>query len=1425
MTNGVGMTYCEGSMSSLDPRTPEHDACGVGFLADLSHRASHDVIRLSLEAAAAMAHRGARAADGRTGDGAGLLVETPRAIYLRELAADHIRVPERHLGAVCLFLPRDFDDAAAARAKIEQAVRLGEVSPLRWRVPAVDTDVLGEYSRRTAPPYEQLLVDMGPGNVRERMRVVRRIVTRTVRDIPGAVVVSASATKVVYKALLSAPELGDYFSDLRDPAFVSRFAVFHQRFSTNTSPQWRLVQPFNYIAHNGEINTVTGNRAWMQARGVAIRPWASDSMNFNIAVDAMLGAGYRIDEAVDLMLSPAVDPSDDRLRAYYDAHIPTVEPWDGPAAIVFADGDTVGAALDRSGFRPLRWCRTASGKVLAASEIGVVDFGDDEIVERGRLGPGERIVVRFASDSLVRPEQFRAERRQRADFRSIIKSWTFKLPEPQPTGTVNDPAVDRDFVRFGYTKDELKDIVTPMAAGSGEAVSSMGDDAALPFLERRMPIATYLRQKFAQVTNPPIDSLREGFVFDMRAWVGSGDTNGDVPSPSSIVMLDTAVLDETAFDDVRFDARLVQRRIALELGDDRLERRIAAICDEAENAVRDGASYIVLDDRGVRVPVPAILAAGAVHQRLTAVGLRMQASIAVADGFARDAHSIATVISVGANIVSPWLALRGAERAGTRAAFLYAVRSGLIKIMAKLGICSLRSYVGAQTFESLGLAREVAEMCFPGMHVHVPARGFADLEEDLHAWSTAADAGEELADRGMFRFRRDGIRHSFDPQLLKTLRGAAIKGDLDAFLELSDRLEQRAPINLRDLVEPIALGAAVPVESVEPAENIYSHFVTAAMSLGALAPEVHKTIAVAANRLGARSNSGEGGEERERYVRTPDSGRSRIKQVASGRFGVGATYLASADEIEIKMAQGSKPGEGGQIPGFKVSVEIAELRGATPGQGLISPPPHHDIYSIEDLAELIYDLRRANPKARIAVKLVAQAGIGYVASGVAKANADVIHISGFDGGTGASPLGSIKHAGLSWELGLVEVHHTLIANGLRSRVKLRVDGGFKTGRDVVIATMLGADDCGFGTTLLVALGCIYARQCHKNTCPVGIATQDAELRKKFKGTAEEAETFFRFIATDVQRRLAALGATSLDEIRGRSDLLRPRAELDDRDKAVDLSEVLRLPDRATMIDVREPELPHVDDTRDATEIVKLHPRDRAVGARLANSIVLRRADGETIAPQTRRYTGFAGQSFGAFLTEGLRLELDGDANDYVGKSIEGGTIVVRTPGHSNEPVIGNACFYGARGGSAFINAMAGERLAVRNSGGTVVVEGAGAHCCEYMTAGTVVVLGPVGRNVGSGMSGGEAFFLASSEEINARLGPTELRPVPLDAAAADRLRRLLQAHVEATGSSIATELLAAWPASIERFVRLAPGVLPDASSITAAQAIPVPSSR
>ncbi|GAC1492730.1 MAG: glutamate synthase large subunit [Vulcanimicrobiaceae bacterium] len=1374
-----------------------------------------------------MMHRGARAADGRTGDGAGILCETPRKLLARELTLADLHASPNHLAAICLFLPREPDAAAAARAVIEARVHSIDITPLRWRVPGTHDEILGEQALTTRPAFEQLIVDMGPGNVRERMRTAARLIEKALREFgPTAALLSCSATSVVYKALLSSDELGAYFDDLRDEMFASRFALFHQRFSTNSAPSWRLVQPFRHIAHNGEINTITGNRAWLEARGIKSAPGASDSYDFNTAVDSMVGSGYRVDEGVDMLLAPAIDASDARLKAYYDAHVPTVEPWDGPAAIVFADGDTIGAALDRTGLRPLRWCRTASNKVLCASEAGIVDFGDDPVVRRGRLGPGGRLVVRFASGEVVETDTFRNERRDRADFRDVVRTWDFALQASSDAPAAND--TNAQLHRFGCTREELKDVVGVLASAN-EPTSSMGDDAALAFFERRTPVAEYLRERFAQVTNPPIDPLREKLVFDLRAWVGSGDINGDIPAAGSIVALESAILSEHDFDTLRFDGRLTQHAVSLDLGSVSLRARLLAICDEAERAVRWGSSLLVLDDRSDVASVPALLATGAVHQRLVATGLRMQASIAVADGYARDSHAIAALIGVGANVVTPWLGLRAAGDAGHGVAFLGGLRAGLLKIMAKLGICTLRSYVGAQTFEAIGLHGEIVDLCFPGIKAHAPAVRMADIESDVRAWFATSRAGETpLPDRGSYRFRRDGVRHAFDPGVIKNLRATAMRGDYDAFEKLSDAMEEREPVSLRDLLTTVPLRAPIALEDVEPVSAIVQHFATAAMSLGAIASEVHGVIARAANRIGAKSNSGEGGEHSERYDRNVDRGRSKIKQVASGRFGLGVTYLASADEIEIKMAQGSKPGEGGQIPGHKVSAEIAMLRGAQVGQSLISPPPHHDIYSIEDLAQLIYDLRRAAPHARIAVKLVAQSGIGYVASGVAKADADTIHISGHDGGTGASPLSSIKHAGLPWEIGLVETHHALLANGLRSRVRLRVDGGFKSGRDVIIATLLGADEYGFGSALLVALGCIYARQCHKNTCPVGIATQDPELRKKFAGTEDEAIAYLEFIANDVRRRLAAMGARSLDELRGRSDLVRRRHLSDSRLHDVDLSEILRLPERPQ--NPRKPilEPTHLDDLVPrpwlsarkpwhAIPELPISPTDRAVGARLAHEFVQRRVAGESTGELLVRYHGSAGQSFGAFLTDGITLDLAGDANDYVGKSIEGGRIVVRGfPGmncdddvaRASEPVAGNACFYGARAGEGFIRGGAGERFGVRNSGGTLVVEGAGDHACEYMTAGFAAILGPVGKNFASGMSGGVAFVALSGRydplAHGLAMGPTTCRLGPARADDPDvaLLRATLERYAEVTGSPRAASLLGDWPRALARFAKL-----------------------
>jgi glutamate synthase domain-containing protein 2/glutamate synthase domain-containing protein 1/glutamate synthase domain-containing protein 3 len=1393
-----------------------HDACGIGFLADTTGHSSHDLVRLALQAVGAMSHRGARCADGKSADGAGIMLDIPRALLARDLESRGVVLERERIALAGVFLSRDPRRAPVLRGAIEAASRAAGATPLLWRSPAVHEDALGPYAHSTQPSYEQLVLDAGTGDRAERMRRVYHRIDRALQAYKDDAVclVSASASSIVYKALLSSDELAHYYADLTDPLVRSRFAVFHQRFSTNTAPSWRLVQPFRHLAHNGEINTISGNRAWLRARGIAVGTGSSDSHDLNIALDALLDAGYEVDEAVDLLLGAAVDPGDDRLRAYYEAHLPTIEHWDGPAALVFYHAGIIGAALDRSGFRPLRWWRTAHGMVLAASEAGVVDFAGDTIVERGRLGPGERLIVRLDSGAVVRPDRFRAQRRERGDFRDRVAMWSFGSAPPDSGG--DRPLTQYDLRRFAYTREDEKDVVGVMAAGAGEPVSSMGDDAAPAFLQGGEPLANYLRQRFAQVTNPAIDPLRESLVFDMRSYVGSGGIHGEIASTISTVALQSPVLDESTFDALCADARLNRYDVALALGEQSLQSRIAAIVDEAVLAVRRGATLIVLDDRAGGAAVPAVLAAGAVHQQLAREGLRMQASIVAADGYARDAHSIAAAIAAGANAVTPWLALRLASSSGGEGAFLSAVRAGLMKIMAKLGICTLRSYVGAQTFESLGLAREVVQTCFPDMPAHLPAVSFVDIESDIRAWhdDASSSADTALPDRGHFRFRREGVRRAFEPHVIKHLRATAMRGDYEAFERLSDAMEARVPIAPRDLLDVGPAGPPVSMESVAPVHEICADFTTAAMSLGALSAEAHETIARAADLAGARSNCGEGGEHPARFARRAGNARSAIKQVASARFGVGVTYLESADEIEIKIAQGSKPGEGGQIPASKVSEDIAALRGARAGQALISPPPHHDIYSIEDLAQLIYDLRRAAPHARIAVKLVAQRGIGAVASGVAKAGADVIHVSGHDGGTGASPLGSIKHAGLPWELGLAEVHEALTVNGLRSRVIVRVDGGLKHGRDVIVAALLGADQFGFGSALLVALGCIYARQCHKNTCPVGIATQDEQLRAKFSGTPEQGAAFFAFVAQDVRRRLAALGAPSLRAIRGRRDLLAKRVFEEGSFARVDVDELVR-PVAACIVPEGAPPKPpaHLDDavalpwesTDDSpASCMKIGPADRAVGARVAHHYARRRAQGGRAQPIALQYRGVAGQSFGAFLTDGMSLTLDGEANDYVGKGMEGGRVVVRGAGGDGEPAIGNTCFYGARGGEAFVRGAAGERFCVRNSGLHAVVEGAGDHACEYMTAGFVVILGRVGRNLAAGMTGGELFVL-NEDGAQLHQGPGDVRAAICspDDAGLPHVRRLLETHLALTQSAAARKILDAWPEAARAFWKFA----------------------
>jgi len=1486
-----------------DPRR-EQDACGVGFIVRLDGQKTHEVVRMAVEAVVRLSHRGALDADARTGDGAGILVRLPRAFLARETVRLGLRVPSIHQLAVAMvFLPSDPAAAAEARRIFTRAMADRQLQVLGWRPVPVCPDVLGDRARRDCPTIEQALIvpatDLTGLDYERRLYLARKTAEAHWRaqSIPDAYVVSCSHRTVVYKGLLVAKQLSAFYLDLADPDFASDFAIFHQRYSTNTLPSWPLAQPFRFLAHNGEINTLTGNVLWMQAReadltdsvwgpdGDVLRPvvvpGGSDSAMLDNVLELLVLSGRNVLHAVLMLIPEAWEARRDlppEWRAFYDFHASGMEPWDGPAAVAFTDGRYVGAVLDRNGLRPLRYQVLRDGWLIAASEAGVIDVAPERVLHRGRLGPGDIIAVDTATGTLLQKAEIlhrlTADRpyaqwvRRRFHFRPGRVSEA-SAPAPEPIG--------RWQRAFGWTHEDVRMVVKAMADQGQDLVWSMGDDTPLAVLSsRRRPLMFYFKQRFAQVTNPPIDPLRETLVMSLDVYLG--------PRPNFLeesldhvrsVHLTSPILSEADLEALLRSAPLRYRTLACHFPADdpaRLAPALEALLQEAEKAVDEGAELLVLTDRTLRpdrAPIPMLLAVSAVHHHLIRRGKRLQTDIVVETGAVWDIHHAALLIGFGAGAVCPYLLFATARHLAVQERDLgglspeeavercrRALEKGLLKIMAKMGISTLRSYRGAQVFEILGLSHEVAERYFP----HTPARlggiGLEDIAEDVLAWHRAAfrDGAESdrLPDIGYIRYRGDGEFHAFHPEMVRALHRAIETGAWEDYEHYLEVLRQAPPHTLRDLLEVVSDRPPVPLEEVEPAEDIIRrHFVVSGMSLGALSWAAHRTLAIAMNRLGARSNCGEGGEDPAEYRPQPGGDRAdhRIKQVASGRFGVTTEYLVRADELEIKIAQGSKPGEGGQLPGIKVSAFIAHVRHTVPGVTLISPPPHHDIYSIEDLAQLIYDLKVVNPHARVGVKLVAESGVGTIAAGVAKAYADYVHIGGMEGGTGASPLSSIKNAGCPWELGLAETQQALIRNGLRGRVRVRVDGGLKTGRDIIVAALLGAEEFGFGTAALVAMGCKMARQCHLNTCPTGIATQREDLvRARFRGTPEGVIRFFTFIAEEVRRWLAALGYRRLEEVVGRVDLLRPRPQVDHpRAARLDLTPLLAdvatgSEPRRCVQDRNDPPHPVFDDRvlaviRPALEQGKpvvyeatVQNSDLTIGARIAGEIV-RLYGLRGLPPRTveLRLRGTAGQSFGAFCVEGLRLVLEGEANDYVGKGMSGGEIVIRPPANApfrpeENVIVGNTVLYGATGGRVFIAGRAGERFAVRNSGAIAVVEGVGDHACEYMTQGCVVILGPTGWNFGAGMSHGRAYVYdpvgAFPERCNAewvvarRLPPEE----------AEELRQLLQDHWAATGSPRAASLLAEWPNCIDDFwvvePKVAPAVVPPTE--TAEQAAPVP---
>jgi glutamate synthase (ferredoxin) len=1493
-----------------DPRY-EHDACGIGFVARINGETSHDILTMALEALNNLEHRGAVADDAKTGDGAGVLTQIPWELLRRELAQQDVYLADAPLAAGMLFLPQPDAERQASVAIVEAALQEQALVVQAWRDVPVDPAALGDRARAAMPYIRQVIVSaprlLDETQYERRLYLARRRMEAEFRSagLP-AYIPSLSCRTMVYKGLLLGSHLADFYLDLRDPAYRTALAVYHQRYSTNTFPTWERAQPFRMLSHNGEINTIQGNANWMRAREsalawpegfaggaaeVLVRDLApvldaegSDSAQLDNALEMLVIGGREIHHATAMLVPEAWEKISDMpaaLRAFYKYHACLMEPWDGPAALAFSDGRIVGTALDRNGLRPARYVVTADGLVISGSEVGAVPVEETRIVHKGKLGPGQMVVVDIQSGHLFTDEDVKLTLANKQPYELWLSQHLQSLEQ-----AAADPAEDQAVfepedimalqMAFGYTNEDLNVVVKPMLMSGHEPVGSMGDDtptAALSRLNPGRPLFHYFKQRFAEVTNPPIDSLREELVMSLSVGVGCrGNLLDETPEHGHLLQLRSPVLFDTDLAAIRrIDDPLLRSETISALyavGETSLRAAVEDLCRRAEQAVATGVSIVILSDVGVDVgtaAIPSLLAVGAVHHHLIRAGLRSRCSILIETGEMREVHHLACLVGYGAEAVNPYLALASARRiarerealrvrnAGDRPVarpdeslhtdtlaaeaerhFVQALEKGLLKIMSKMGIATIDSYCGAQIFEAVGIDQELIDTCFVGTPSPLGGISYARIEADVTARHTTAFAPEQttaaLPHTGFYKYKKDGEYHSFSPAVVKALHQVvrnphALNGDshgpqlseegYSIYRQYADQLNERPAAELRDMLEAVAAGAPVPLEEVEPVEAIVARFSTAAMSHGSTSSEAHVTLAIALNRLGGMSNSGEGGEDAERFK---DERNSKIKQVASGRFGVTPAYLASAVELQIKMAQGSKPGEGGQLPGHKVNEEIARIRHTVPGVALISPPPHHDIYSIEDLAQLIFDLKQVNPNARVSVKLVSTSGVGTIAAGVAKGYADGILISGNNGGTGASPLSSVKHAGIPWEIGLAETQQTLVLNGLRGRVRLRADGGLKTGRDVLMAALLGADEYSFGTAALVAEGCIMARACHNNTCPVGIATQRSELRAKFPGKPEMVMAFFRYMAQEVRELLAGLGLRSLDEAIGRADLLRQRRTGRPDVDSLDLTPLLGA---AHMIDGYElrhngqinalPPMENLNDrimndardaltARGAVELsYPVRNGDRSVGTRLAGAIGQMYGDrGLPSGAITINLRGSAGQSLGTFNAPGVTLRLTGDANDYVGKGMRGGQIIiapdaqVRFAWHENV-IAGNTLLYGATGGELFAAGQVGERFGVRNSGAVAVVEGVGDHACEYMTGGTVVILGPTGRNFGAGMTGGIAFVLDEAGTLEQRYNSQLVELRDISDRDEDMLQQLIRRHLELTGSPRAGELLSRWP--------------------------------
>ncbi|MFY4256947.1 glutamate synthase-related protein [Achromobacter xylosoxidans] len=1522
----------------------EHDACGVGFVAHIKGKKSHAIIQQGLKILENLDHRGAVGADKLMGDGAGILIQIPDTLYRDEFAQHGITLPPPgEYGVAMVFLPKETASRLACEQELERSVRAEGQVVLGWRNVPVDVDMpMSPTVRDCEPVIRQLFIGRGadvmvPDALERKLYVIRKTASHAIQNMHLAhgkeyFVPSASVRTVVYKGLLLADQVGRYYRDLADPRTVSALALVHQRFSTNTFPAWPLAHPYRMIAHNGEINTVKGNFNWLRAREGMMQSAVlgddlkklypivyegqSDTATFDNCLELLVNSGYSLAHAMMMMIPEAWEQHtqmDESRRAFYEYHAAMMEPWDGPAAVAFTDGRQIGATLDRNGLRPARYLVTDDDMVILASEAGTLSIPENRIIKKWRLQPGKMFLIDLEQGRIIDDAEIKLQLANSRPYRQWIERLQIKLeslPAPRQAGVPAQSSVsllDRQQA-FGWTQEDYKFILEPMASTGEEVIGSMGNDAPLAVLsDRAKPFYNYFRQLFAQVTNPPIDPIREQMVMSLVSFIGPKPNLLDINNVNPPLRLEVSqpVLDFAAMAQIRDIEQVTGKKFrSFELditypaawGPEGIEARVAALCARAVDAVQSGYNILIVSDRLVdseRVAIPALLATSAVHQHLIRAGLRTNTGLVVETGSAREVHHFALLGGYGAEAIHPYLALESLgkmsdpEKAVKN--FIKAIGKGLNKVMSKMGISTYMSYTGAQIFEAVGLQSSLVNKYFTGTASNIEGIGiFQVAEEALRQHRAAFSADPVLANDldagGEYAYRVRGEEHMWTPDSIAKLQHASRANNYRTYKEYAQIIndQSRRHMTLRGLFEfRFDPSRAIPLDDVEPAKEIVKRFATGAMSLGSISTEAHSVLAVAMNRIGGKSNTGEGGEDELRYraemrqgkstikdgdtlasllgsdrieadvaLKKGDSLRSKIKQVASGRFGVTAEYLSSADQIQIKMAQGAKPGEGGQLPGHKVSEYIAKLRYSVPGVGLISPPPHHDIYSIEDLAQLIHDLKNVNTKASISVKLVSEVGVGTVAAGVAKAKADHVVIAGHDGGTGASPVSSIKHVGTPWELGLAETQQTLVLNRLRSRIRVQADGQMKTGRDVVIGALLGADEFGFATAPLVVEGCIMMRKCHLNTCPVGVATQDPELRKKFQGKPEHVVNFFFFIAEEVREIMAQLGIRKFDDLIGRADLLDMRSGVEHwKAQGLDFARVFH--QTQSDADVRQTEeqdhglagaLDHqlIERSKPALErgekvsfIVPVRNRNRTIGAMLSGAVAARYGhDGlpdDTIHIQCN---GTAGQSFGAFLAHGITMDLVGEGNDYVGKGLSGGRIIVRSPndfrGFGPDHIIaGNTVLYGALAGEAFFNGVAGERFAVRNSGAATVVEGTGDHGCEYMTGGTVVVLGATGRNFAAGMSGGVAYVWDPERTLKhrANLSMVELEAVLPHAEqqaqnnidvwhSAQRggeretdeaiLRRLVEDHFRYTGSFRAREILGDWEASRGKFVKVMP---------------------